>query len=320
MRALVGVFVAAVLSTGPVTRFEFEHAAMGSQFRIVVHSSDEIGVRAAAREAFARIDDLDRRLSDYDPDSDLRRLEKTASIEASIAHADVMAVLSEAQVLAYATGGAFDVTVGALTRLWRWAARRGVDPPAERIAAARSTVGFSALQLDRAAGTVTIERPGLQLDLGGIAKGYAVDAAFEILESHGYRSILVDGGGDLRVGRAPPGTSGWRITLPSTTTHLENIAVATSGATYRFLETGGGTRSHVLDPRSGFGVTDRRIVTVFASTASRADGLASALSVLGEGGTEVAKALGAVRTIVIERGPESTRSHAKADSNQGGFR
>lgn len=324
----------AVLVAGPVARFEFEHAAMGSRFRIVVHTADGSGAREAAAEAFARIDDLDRRLSDYDPGSDLRLLERSAAGRAAGAHPDVLAVLSEAQILARETQGAFDVTVGALTRLWRWAERRGVEPPAARIEAARATVGFSALHLDMEAGTVSIERPGLQLDVGGIAKGYAVDAAFEVLEAHGYRSALVDGGGDLRVGSAPPGTSGWRVSLPATardnhgarsagarwtTAVLEHVAVATSGATYRSLETGETTRSHILDPRSGFGITIDRIVTVLAPTASRADALASALSVLGASGTGTAESLGAVRTIVIEPGSGTTRTRGN-DSTQGGVR
>ncbi len=212
------------------------------------------------------------------------------------------------------TDGAFDVTVGALTRLWRWAARRGVEPPREQIEAARATVGFSALHLDEEAGTVMIDRPGLKLDLGGIAKGYAVDAAFEILIARGFGASLVDGGGDLRVGRAPPGTDGWRVALPTTsaepgrgsgrarwtTAVLTHVAVATSGATFRSLESEGASRSHVLDPRSGFGVGIDRIVTVMASTASRADALASALSVLGEEGAPLVRELGALQTIVID--------------------
>lgn len=294
--------------TGP--RLEFEHEAMGTLFRIVAVAADGPAAVRAAKRAFARIDEIDAGLSDFRFDSELRRLERAPIGRPVKVSGDLWEVLSEAQLIAGATDGAFDVTVGALTRLWRWAARRRIDPPADRLAAARDAVGYRSLELDARARSVTILRPGVRLDLGGIAKGYAVDEAFAALREAGFRSILVDGGGDLRLGAPPPGSHGWRVALPAThgadespsawtTVSLSNVAVATSGARYR--STGSEGRSHVLDPDLGTGVRGDRVVTVMAATASRADALASALSVLGAAGIEAARDLGAVEASVFER-------------------
>ena len=302
---------------GTVSRLEFEHDAMGTRFRIVVVAADEAAAARAAGRAFERIDDLDARLSDYRFESDVRRLERAPVGRPVPVSADLWSVLSEAQVIARETDGAFDVTVGALTRLWRWASRRRVEPPDDRLAAARRAVGYRFLELDDARRSVTIRREGVRLDLGGIAKGYAVDEAFETLREAGLRSVLVDGGGDLRLGAAPPGTDGWRIAVPAahaeaesstawTTRQLSDIAIATSGARYR--SSGPEGRSHVLDPTRGTGIRGDRVVSVMAPTASRADALASALSVLGASGLETAHALGAVEASVFDRTPDRRES------------
>lgn len=290
-------------------RHEFEHAAMGTRFRIVVHGPGE-SARRAAEAAFARVDAIEAALSDYRADSELRRLERAAASGPVAVGPDLLAVLTEAMSLSAATDGAFDPTVGALTRLWRWAARRGIDPPADRLAEARETVGYAAIRIDTDRGTVALTRPGVRLDLGGIAKGWAIDAAFGILEARGLSAVLVDGGGDLRLGRAPPGTDGWRIAVPHDgpdgagwrTATLAEVAVATSGGTFRAAGVPTDRRSHILDPRTGRGVPAARTATVLAETAMRADGLASALAVLGPEGLQTVRALGARDARLIEPG------------------
>jgi thiamine biosynthesis lipoprotein len=291
------------------SRLEFEHEAMGTLFRIVIVDHDEGRARAAAERAFRRVDELDERLSDYRFESDLRRLERWPTGTEVPVSDDLWAVLAEAQLIATATEGAFDVTVGALTRLWRWAARRQTEPSADRLLAARETVGYRALELDATTRSVTIRRSGLRLDLGGIAKGYAVDEAFETLRTAGLRAVLVDGGGDLRLGAPPPGSRGWKVAVPTRRTSSRNepvwrsvllydVSVATSGATYR--SSGPDGRSHVLNPGSGVGVRGDRTVSVMSATASRADALASALSVLGQEGIALARDLGAIEAVVID--------------------
>jgi len=167
--------------------------------------------------------------------------------------------------------------------------RRGRLPPDDQLAQARQAVGYRYLALDSVARTARLDRPGMRLDLGGIAKGYAVDEALKVLRAHGLPRALIDGGGDIRLGDPPPDRPGWRVELTTVRADGERAtqerllarrAVATSGDTYRYVEVDGVRYSHILDPRTGMGLTDERLVPVIAPTGMQADALASALSVL----------------------------------------
>ncbi|MEL7159154.1 MAG: FAD:protein FMN transferase, partial [Bacteroidota bacterium] len=192
-------------------------------------------------------------------------------------------VLHFARRLARRSKGAFDPTVGPLTKLWRRAFRLQTFPARERILAARARVQWQDLKTasnDR----VRLRRNGMQLDLGGVAKGYALDAVGEQLRQNGYRSYLIDGGGDLLLGEPPPGKPGWSVVTPTGENlgELSEVAIATSGATYRYLERDGVRYSHLIDPRTGYGVTGHELVTVIAPTGMVADALASTLSISGD--------------------------------------
>ena len=263
---------------------------MGTAFNIVLFAPDSSRAREAADAAYARIDTLNQHLSDYLAESELSLLSATAGTgqHVPLSH-DLWTVLAAAQHLARESNGAFDVTVGPLTRLWRWAMRRGQLPPTDRLERARRAVGFRHLVLDSLTQTALLKQPDMQLDLGGIAKGYAVDEALAVLQAHGLSRALVDGGGDIRLGDPPPETLGWRIAIDVVQANgekmkehrlLANQAVATSGATYRFVEVEGVRYSHLLNPHTGIGMTDERMVTVIAPTGLQADALASALSIL----------------------------------------
>ena len=263
---------------------------MGTQFNIVLYAPDSTTARRAAAAAFARIDTLNQHLSDYLSDSELSRLSATAGSGRDVPVGDdLWTVLHAAQRLAAQTDGAFDVTVGPLTRLWRWATRRQRLPPDDQLAQARAATGYRFLTLDSAARTARLTRPDMRLDLGGIAKGYAVDEALKVLQAHGFSRALIDGGGDIRLGDPPPDRAGWRVTISTARDGSEPVteermlarrAIATSGATYRYVEVDGVRYSHLLDPRTGIGMTDERLVTVIAPTGMQADALASALSIL----------------------------------------
>ncbi len=283
-------FCASAVRAQTLERFEFDHGAMGTKFRIVLYAQDITDADRAAAAAFRRVDQLDGTLSDYDPSSELSRLSNTAGTEAWIPIGDdLWSVLLRSARLAAVTDGAFDVTVGPLTRLWRWANRRGVLPDEDRIAHARAAVGHRLIQFDRSSQRVRLEVPGMRLDLGAIGKGFAADEALAVLTRSGISRALIDAGGDIVASHPPPGTPGWRVEIPkvdngtvrSEMVWLSDGAVATSGDTYRYVEVDGVRYSHILDPATGLGLTVRRITTVFASTAAEADALASAISVLG---------------------------------------
>ena len=175
-----------------------------------------------------------------------------------------------------------------MTKLWRKAFRLKEFPTDSDISRAAGTVGYEGIVMKAKNKTVKLDKEGMRLDFGGIAKGYAVDEAMAWLKVSGINMFLVDGGGDILVGIAPPGKQGWEIEVPDKFMNGEltfkkafykNTAIATSGDTYRYLEHEGKRYSHIIDPRTGYGLTNRRVVTVTAPTCMTADAWATAASV-----------------------------------------
>lgn len=272
-----------------VARFEFSQPHMGTTVRVVLYSRDEPAARGAADAAFARIAELDRTLSDYRADSELSRATRGPVDQPIPIGRDLLAVLQAAQDLAVRSDGAFDITVGPLSRLWRRARRQVELPAAEELAAARAVTGYRLLSVDSRARTVTIAKTGMALDPGGIAKGYAADAALAILRRSGHGSALVAVGGDIAAGVAPPGAQGWDVAItglepgglaPSSPLTVAGTGVSTSGDAEQWVEIDGRRYSHIVDPRTGIGLTGRRTVTVVARDAMTSDMLATALSVM----------------------------------------
>jgi len=196
---------------------------------------------------------------------------------------DLFDVLIASQKLASETEGAFDVTLGPLIRLWREARSTHRLPATDALRDATAHCGYRKLHLDPAARTVMLEQPDMQLDVGGIAKGYAADAALAVLKQLGIRSALIAASGDLAFGDPPPGAHGWRIGIASSddVRELCNGAVSTSGDTEQHLDIAGQRYSHIIDPRTGLGLTHSIVVTVVARRGVDADGLSTAVSVLG---------------------------------------
>ena len=291
-------------------RYSFESVHMGTTFGIIAYADGERRASAAASEAFAYVARLDSLFSDYRPDSEASLLAGRAEAgRCTAVSRELWALLLEAQRWSERTGGLFDVTVGPLSRLWRWSARRGSLPPPERVHAARAAVGFSGLKIHETERCVAFERPGMSLDLGGIAKGFAADAMLDIMNRHGIEAALVDAGGDIVVGAPPPSSPGWLLALPGgDSLRLADAAVATSGDTERHVIVDGIRYAHIVDPRTGFGVIDAPTVVVVASTATTADVLASVLTIMDPAG---GKAL--VRTI----GDVWARSHGTTEWTTG---
>ena len=263
---------------------------MGTTFRIVLYAPDQTVADTAAHRAFARVADIDRALTDYSPDSELSRVTREAIGHPVHISDDLLGVLIPSQELARRSDGAFDITVGPLTHLWRRARRQVELPASDVLAEARRAVGYQLLKVDETAHTVQVDRPGMQLDAGGIAKGYAADAAFAVLRTAGYGRALVAAGGDLAIGDPPPDRRGWRVALaglepdrpaPGSPLTLARCGVSTSGDEEQWVEIGGVRYSHILDPRTGMGLTGHSSVTVIAADATTSDMLATAVSVLG---------------------------------------
>jgi thiamine biosynthesis lipoprotein len=286
-------------------RFEYLQIRMGVPVEIQVYAADESLANQAADAAYARMKELDRIMSDYDPDSELMRLcaSSRPGVPVKISE-DLAFVLGRSLELSRRSGGAFDVTVGPVVDLWRVARRRKEAPDPERLQAALKLVGYESLTLDEEARTAELLKPGMQLDLGGIAMGYAADEALRIFREHGLTQVLIDASGDIVMGDAPPGREFWRVeieplsapTSPATTTDatsdtdapaprstllLKNCAVTTSGDAYKYIEFEGVRYSHIVDPKTGMGLTTRSSATIIAPDCITADSLATTLNVLG---------------------------------------
>ena len=292
LSTLVLMAVAAVGAAAeePLQRFRELRPGMGSTFEIIVYAPDAATAQRGLDAAFARIDQLNRVLSDYDSESEACRLSHAAPMPAAVpVSAEMFAVLDYAVQLSQATDGAFDVTVGPVSRLWRRARRQKQMPAPERLNEALAGVGYRHLELNPADRSVRLSAPGMRLDFGGIGVGFAVDEALTVLKQHGLTRVLVNGSGDIVLGDPPPGETGWRIGVaplepdqpPSRLLRLAHCGVSTSGDAWQFVEIDNQRYSHIVDPKTGLGLTTRSSVTVIAPTGMAADALATAVSVLG---------------------------------------
>ncbi|MEW4489656.1 FAD:protein FMN transferase [Thalassoglobus sp. JC818] len=273
-------------------RYEFLQIRMGIPVTLTLYAPTQAAANVASTAAFDRFREIDRIMSDYDPDSELMQLCQSAQLGEPVSVSnDLFKVLSAAQRLSGETQGAFDVTIGPVGRLWRLARRKEELPDFGRLEEARQRVGYRSLDLDPERRTVTLLKERMQLDLGGIAKGYAADVALEAMKQHGVTRVLIDAGGDLVAGDPPPGRQFWRVEVEQRDASdgeqatrrilkVNNCGVATSGDTYQYLEIDGKRYSHLVNPQTGLGVTVPASVTVIASTGMEADSLASALSVM----------------------------------------
>jgi len=269
--------------------YEAAEPHMGSVIRIKLYAAGPQQGAAAFRAAFDRITQLDEALSDYKPASELNRIGRSAVGNPVGVSQDLFRVLAASLKLSEESAGAFDVTLGPVIRLWRQARTDHRIPTPEALREAAGRCGYRKLHLDAAAGTVLLDQPGMQLDLGAIAKGYAADAALLVLAQSGIRSALVAASGDLAIGEAPPGQRGWKIGVSRGGSEgglerilvLHNAAVSTSGDAEQHLQIEGKRYSHIVDPATNMGLTTPITVTIVARRGMDADSLATAVSVLG---------------------------------------
>jgi len=259
-----------------------------------------VRVRASRDAEMGRVEAV---FSRYRRDSVISRLNREAGRRPIKVSGEVFRLLQRCVEFSRLTDGAFDVTVTPLIGLWRNAARRGVAPAPDEVERAKALVGWRLIRFDPAQQTVHFAREGVQLDLGGIAKGYAIDRAIAALQKAGIRRALVNAGGDVYgLGSKPVGRA-WNVGIqdprrPADTESLIQVievmdaGVATSGNYRRFTVIQGRRYSHILDPRTGIPADAVPSVSVLAPDATTADALATGLSVLG-----VAKGLAVVEKL-----------------------
>jgi len=271
-------------------RFEYVNPKMGTKFRLKFYAPNQVTAERVARLAYNRVEKLNAIFSDYSPSSELNHLCAKPHGKPIPVSSDLFNIIQQSQQLARETGGAFDITAGPSVRLWRQSRKHVQMPTADSLAAATKRVGFQKIRLNPRKRTVTLMSAGMQLDLGGIAKGYAVDEAMRILKQNGIRRAFVAASGDMLTSGPPIGSEGWRVEIRAVdefgniyprTIHLKHQALSTSGDTEQFVEVNGQRYSHIIDPRTGIGLTNRIAVTVAAASSTVADSRATAISVLG---------------------------------------
>ncbi len=293
-RRLIGLCVlllaSLTASVEALDRFEFTQPQMGVPFRIILYAANEGEAEEAATAAFARIGQLNTSLSNYETDSELSQLGYQSGTSRWIdVSRDLFRIIQRSQKLSQLSEGAFDLTIGPLAASWRNARRTQTFPERKQLERFRKRVGWHHIKLDHSQNKVSLRIPGMRLDPGGIAKGDALDQALEFLLKRGIKNALVAGAGDIAVSSPPPGKTAWKIQLSEfnhksqdlpSYVHLEDKAIATSGDLYQFVELNGVRYSHIVDPRTGLGLSERRLVSVIAPQGITADSLATALSVV----------------------------------------
>jgi thiamine biosynthesis lipoprotein len=300
---LPGTAFSSELNPDTLRRFEFSHPQMGTVFRLVMYAESESQAQTSALQAFSAIDSMNASMSDYLPESELNRLCNTAGSGRSVrVSEDLWQILKLSEGFSRQSSGAFDATIGPLTRLWRRARNLKELPDSIRVNDAQQLVDFQNLKFKKGK-RIKLKKAGMRLDLGGIAQGYAADRCLKILRENGIRSALADAGGDIALGDPPPGAAGWMIGIPGDNIggsfhpsdtlkrflSLSNCGITTSGASFRYLEINGKRYSHIIDPHTGWGLTHHMLVTVQASNATIADAWATAISVMGESGWQKQK-------------------------------
>lgn len=286
-----------------LSRFDFSRKLMGTACVITVYADNEKEAGASAKAAFDEMARLESVMSDYVksyPDSELLQLAQHASEEEDKSRAvsdDLWPVLVRSVKVHDATDGAFDITAKPFTNMWRTSRERRELPPKAAIDRMRPFVGMDYLVLDHDNQRARLSKPGAWLDLGGIAKGYIADRALDVLKARGLTIAQVQAGGDMALGDAPPGLKGWPINIadfpPRKLGNGEetgeglsfwhaNGGVSVSGDAFRFVEIDGTRYSHVIDPRTGLGVTGSRYCCVKGPSAFATDAAATVGCILNQ--------------------------------------
>jgi thiamine biosynthesis lipoprotein len=273
-------------------KFVFEKPAMGSPFTISIFADDSAKVAQAAASAFHCADSLNTIFSDYIDSSELNRLNATSGQKRYVPVSEALfSILKYSLNAARLSGGSYDISMGPVVKLWRKARKEKALPNPDSLKKALSKVGYQYVHLNEVQKSVWLEKKGMLLDLGGLGKGYVAQAALNTIQSKEFKSAMVNAGGKIAIGEAPPGRDGWRIgiAVPEEKEELmphllmlKNTSVATSGDIYQHLDINGKRYSHIIDPKTGLGITWQRNVTVIAKDGTISDWLATACSVLSE--------------------------------------
>jgi FAD:protein FMN transferase len=274
----------------PLFRHEASRMSMACLYAIEAYGRDAQALPRIVEQAFDEVDRIDRLMSHYKADSELSRVNRDAAQHPVIVGPELFSFISEAMRYSRESEGAFDITVGPLMKAWGFFRGEGRLPADDALASVRRNVGGNHVRLDPGSRSIAFDRHGVELDLGGIAKGYAVDRAVGILRNGRVSAALVSAGGSTIYGMgAPPDREVWEVQIADPTgadrvaksVRLKDRALSVAGSSEKSFEAGGVTYSHIMDPRSGRPVQGMLSVAVLTGTGTAGDALDDALFVMG---------------------------------------
>lgn len=274
--------------SGELKEYRYSQLQMAMPMRITVWCDSESKAQSACKLAFGRASELVKVFSDYDPDSEVRRLTKKPVGQATPVSDHLLRVIEFSRKLSTESGGAFDPTASPAIKLWRIARKNRTLPTSPAIKNALARVGFENLKIDSHNKTVTLLSAEVEFDFGGIAKGYIGDQVLQVLRENGIRIARYKAGGDIVLGDPPPNQNGWTVGVghnkdgTSKTIQVANCGLSTSGHTQQFVELDGQRFSHVIDPRTGIGLTTRKSAFVVAPSGMQSDALATVGTILSD--------------------------------------
>jgi thiamine biosynthesis lipoprotein len=271
-------------------RYEDSRVSMACAYTIAAYGPEMARLRQAVTAAFDEVDRIDRLMSNYKASSPLSRINREAAVSPVKLDAELFEFLDLCLRYSRESDGAFDVTVGPLMKTWGFFRGEGRMPSEAELAVAREKTGYRHVVLNHAELTVRFDREGIELDLGGIAKGYAVDRAVAVLKANGIEAALVNACGSTIYGLgSPPGLNEWEVEIQdpvdrsriATWVRLKNQALSVSGSYEKFFELDGVRYSHVMDPRTGRPVQGVLSVAVVAPSGTEGDALDNVFYVQG---------------------------------------
>jgi FAD:protein FMN transferase len=277
-------------SQGQPVMYQEARRLMWTKFEIIAYGPVRARLAQAAEAAFEEIDRLDRQMSNYSETSELTYINRNAARENVVVEQELFDFLKLAIDSSRTTDGTFDITVGPLMKAWGFFDSTGRVPEAGEIKSVMARVGFKHVALDERAHTIRFDREGVELDLGGIAKGYAVDRAAAILRASGVTSAFITAGSSsISAIGAPPGQQAWRVEVNDPLDRsrkiealdLKDRSISTSGCHQKTFEAVGKTYCHIMDPRIGRPVEGLLSATVITQSGVEAEVLSKALMVMG---------------------------------------
>jgi thiamine biosynthesis lipoprotein len=293
----------------PEALFSESRPAMGTTFEIHLYAADRARAQELFEAAFEEIERVEAALSNYRPTSELSRINAQAGAGAVVTDPEVFALVGRAFEYSRRSEGAFDITVGKLMKAWGFFRGAGRFPSDEELARARAQTGWRRVALDPARRSVRFLAPGLELDPGGIGKGYALDRVAALLREGGVTAaLLYSGSSSIYALGAPPGKEGWTVRVPDpldrsrdlSSVVLKDRSLSTSGNYEKFFRLGGRTYCHIMDPRTGRPVEGVLQTTVIAPEATDSDALSTTVFVLGpERGARLLKGMPGTSAFIV---------------------